>query len=119
MSKALGGVLIVSLVLGCATASACLTVVGRGPLGPGGDAVTACMVKQHASAMVVGLDVVSNASRDPVTLERASLVGARGVSLAEARVVDVGHVDLFGHANGIPPTRLSSGQRRLILRSAP
>lgn len=112
-------VALVGVGLGCSAAST--DAPGwNGPLGKGGDHITECMVKQHASQMVVGWDVVRNSSSDPVTLDRAVLVGASGVSLTGARVADVrGDKTLFGHANGNPPTRISGEQRQLVASSKP
>jgi len=78
------------------------------------------MTKQNASAMVAGLDVVRNSSDEPVTLARAELVGASGVTLTGARVADVsGDRSLFGHVNGDPPRGMSKEQRLLVESSRP
>ena len=111
---------VVAALACAAAATGSAPVVSDGPLGPGGDFVTDCMTKQHAAAMVVGFDVVRNSSDDPVTLDRAELVGASGVTLTEARVADVsGDRDLFGHVNGNPPRGMSREQRLLVASSRP
>ncbi|GAB3775245.1 hypothetical protein GCM10027600_39270 [Nocardioides ginsengisegetis] len=91
-----------------------------GPLGPGGDSVTSCMTKRDATDMVVGLDVVRNASDEPVTLDSAELVGATRVTLTAARVADVsGDRSLLGHVQGDPPREMSDEQRLLMRSSRP
>lgn len=119
--RLISGVGAAAVALGCGAAyQGSAPLAADGPLGPGGDSVTSCMAKRQASSMVAGLDVVRNSSDDPVTLDKAELVGASGVSLVAARVADVSAGrSLFGHAQGIPPREMSKEQRQLIRSSQP
>jgi hypothetical protein len=119
---------IAGLTLAAITASGCATstssgstiVNTNGPLGPGGDSVTYCMAKGHASSLVVGVEVLHNSTSDGVTLDEATLVGADGVHVERARVAEVGgNGELFGRAEGDPPQRLTARQRDLLATSKP
>ena len=99
------------LLVACGSPPATRALPGNGPLGgssgPPGSNGGICWDPRPGSVLTAGMYVISNSSRSPVTLTRAWLTGARGLT------VDAVYADVLwpgdgalGDKSGYPPAHL-------------